>query len=103
MKWDGLLRRRIGLTCHECDRDVVLAGRGTANLVSAVLAVGCTAALAKLASYIEFERGVAFSRVENAAFLAVGIAVLICMIQLIPPIVLRARKPVVMEDVDLQE
>lgn len=103
MKWEGLLRRRIGLTCHECDRDVVLAGRGTANLVSALITFGGAVSFAKLASHIETGRGVEFSAVGNAVFVAVGIALLIGLIQFVPPFFLRARKPSALEDVDMQK
>lgn len=103
MKWEGLLRRRVGLTCHECDRDVVLAGRGTANLVSALITFGGAVSFAKLASHIETRRGVEFSAVGNAVFVAVGIALLIGLIQFVPPFFLRARKPSALEDVDMQK
>ena len=102
-KWRGLLRRQIGLTCRECDYDVVLAARWVANLVSVLITLGGAVSLGMLANHIELARGVKFSAVENAMFFATGVGTLFWMIEVIPPFFLRARKPVVMEDVDIQE
>ena len=98
-----VLGRPIGLTCRECDRDVVLGERWAANLVAALLFIGGPVALAELQGHIERARGLEFSPVQETLFAAGGIGAIVCMIQVIPPLFLRARKPVSMEEVDMQE
>ena len=102
-RWDGIvLWRRTGLTCPECNHDVVIK-QGRAVVVGFTLLTGGAFALAWVEQFIEKTRGIEFSKVGLALFLLGGIGTLIWIHEVITPLFLRVRKPVPMEDVDVSE
>jgi hypothetical protein len=102
-RWDGIvLRRRTGLTCPECNHDVVIK-QARAVVAGFSLLIGGAVALACVVQYFERARGIEFSKVGHALFLLGGIGALIWIHEFITPLFLQVRKPKPMEDVDMRQ